>query len=49
MTFLAEFCEFIWERKKFWLVPVCLLILVCGGLIVLTQGSAVTPLIYTIF
>ena len=49
MSFLSEFCEFVWERKKFWLVPLFLLILVFGGLVVLVQGSAVAPLIYTIF
>jgi Family of unknown function (DUF5989) len=49
MSFLAEFWEFIWERKKFWLVPVFLLILVFGGLVVLVKGSAVAPLIYTLF
>jgi len=49
MSFLAEVWEFLWERKKFWLMPVFLLILVFGGLVVLTQGSAVAPLIYAIF
>ncbi len=49
MSFLAEFWEFIRERKKFWLVPVFLLILVFGGLVVLVKGSAVAPLIYTLF
>jgi hypothetical protein len=49
MSFLAEFWEFVWERKKFWLVPVFLLILVFGGLVVLVKGSAVAPLIYTLF
>jgi len=36
-------------RKKFWLLPILLMILVFGGLVVLTQGSAVAPFIYTIF
>ena len=49
MSFLAEVWEFLWERKQFWLMPVFLLILVFGGLVVLTQGSAVAPLIYAIF
>jgi hypothetical protein len=49
MSFLAEFWEFVWERRKFWLVPVFLLILVFGGLVVLVKGSAVAPLIYTLF
>ena len=49
MSLIAEFCEFVWERKKFWLVPVFLLILVFGGLVVAVKGSAIAPLIYTIF
>ena len=49
MSFLIEFWEFVWERRKFWLVPLFLLILVFGALVVLVQGSAVAPLIYTIF
>jgi len=49
MSFLAEVWEFLWERKKLWLMPVFLLILVFGGLVVLTQGSAVAPVIYAIF
>ncbi len=49
MSFLAEFWEFVWERKKFWLVPVFLLTLVFGGLVVLVKGSAIAPLIYAIF
>lgn len=49
MSFLAEFWAFLRERKKFWLLPVILVMLVFGGLVVLTQGSAVAPFIYTIF
>ena len=49
MSFLAEFWEFIWERKKFWLLPVFLLSLVLGGLVVAVKGSAIAPLIYAIF
>lgn len=49
MSFIAEFIEFLRVRKKYWLVPVLLVIAVFGGLIVLTQGSAVAPFIYTIF
>jgi len=49
MAFLAEFWAFICVRKKFWLLPVLLMMLVFGGLIVLTQGSAVAPFIYTLF
>ena len=36
-------------RKKFWLAPILLMMLLLGGLIVLTQGSAVAPFIYTLF
>lgn len=49
MSFLAELWDFIRTRKKFWLVPIILLMLVFGGLVVLTQGSAVAPFIYTLF
>jgi hypothetical protein len=49
MSFLVELWEFLRVRKKFWLLPIVLVMLVFGGLIVLTQGSAVAPLIYTIF
>jgi len=37
------------ERKKFWLLPILIVLLLFGGLIVLTQGSAVAPFIYTLF
>jgi len=40
---------FMRSRKKFWLAPILLMLLVFGGLIVLTKGSAVAPFIYTIF
>lgn len=49
MSFLKELWQFIGERKKFWLLPVLVMSAVLGGLIVLTQGSAVAPLIYTLF
>ena len=49
MDFLREFWEFLKIRKKYWLLPIILVLLVFGGLIVLTQGSAVAPFIYTIF
>jgi hypothetical protein len=47
--FLGEFWAFLRERKKFWLAPILLVMLLLGGLIVLTQGSAVAPFIYTLF
>jgi hypothetical protein len=44
-----EFWEFMRVRKKFWLLPVVVLMLLFGGLVILTQGSAIAPFIYTIF
>ena len=49
MAFLSEFWAFLRVRKKYWLLPVILMLLMLGGLIVLTQGSAVAPFTYTIF
>jgi hypothetical protein len=49
MDFLKEFFEFLKIRKKYWLLPILLVLVLFGGLIILTQGSAVAPFIYTIF
>ncbi|WP_415322394.1 DUF5989 family protein [Candidatus Pelagibacter sp. Uisw_127] len=49
MDFLREFWEFLKVRKKYWLLPILLVLVLFGGLIVLSQGSAVAPFIYTIF
>jgi Family of unknown function (DUF5989) len=49
MAFLAELWEFLRVKKKLWLVPILLLLLIFGGLLIVAQGSAVAPLIYTIF
>lgn len=49
MAFLAELWAFLRVRKKFWLLPVLIMMVVFGGLIVLSQGSAVAPFIYTLF
>jgi len=49
MDFLKEFFEFLKVRKKYWLLPILLVLVLFGGLIILTQGSAVAPFIYTIF
>lgn len=49
MSFLSEFWQFLKVRKKFWLLPMILMLVLFGGLIVLAQGSAVAPFIYTIF
>ena len=48
-SFLREIWAFLKVRKKFWLVPILLVMILLGGLIVLTQGSAVAPFIYTLF
>ena len=48
-SFVAEFWRFLRVRKKFWLLPVLVLLALFGGLVVLTQGSAVAPFIYTLF
>lgn len=49
MSILKELWQFLKVRKKFWLFPVILVMLFLGALIVLGQGSAVAPFIYTIF
>ncbi len=49
MSFLSEFWAFIRARKKFWLLPVFIMMFLFGGLLVLAEGSAVAPFIYTIF
>jgi len=49
MSFLAELWAFLKVRKKFWLLPVILVMLLVGGLLLLAQGSAVAPFIYTLF
>jgi len=47
--FVLELWAFMRERKKFWLLPIVLVLLLFGALIVFTQGSAVAPFIYTLF
>lgn len=47
--FVVELWSFMKERKKFWLLPILVVLLLFGSLIVLTQGSAVAPFIYTLF
>ena len=49
MSFLKEFWKFLKVRKKYWLLPILLMMVLFGGLIVLSQGSAVAPFIYTLF
>ncbi|MDC6468836.1 DUF5989 family protein [Candidatus Pelagibacter sp.] len=49
MDFIKEFWEFLRIRKKYWLFPILLTLVLFGALIVLSQGSAIAPFIYTIF
>ena len=49
MSFVKEFWEFLKERKKYWLLPIIIVLALFGALIVLSQGSVVAPFIYTIF
>jgi len=49
MSFIKELWAFMKERKKFWLLPIITVMLLLGALIVLAQGSAVAPFIYTLF
>jgi len=49
MNFFREFFTFLKYRKKYWLLPLIIILLIFGSLIVLTQGTAVAPFIYTIF
>ncbi|MCA0871493.1 DUF5989 family protein [Seohaeicola saemankumensis] len=49
MSFVGELWSFMRARKKFWLAPILIMMVLLGGLIVLTQGSAVAPFIYTLF
>ena len=49
MEFLKEFWEFLIVRKKYWLLPIIITLVLFGGLIILSQGSVVAPFIYTIF
>lgn len=49
MSIFAELWQFIRARKKYWLLPIVMMMALFGGLIVLTQGTAVAPFIYTVF
>jgi competence protein ComGC len=48
-SFLKEMWSFMRVRKKFWLAPIIIMMLILGVLLVLAQGSAVAPFIYTLF
>jgi len=49
MEFLKEFLQFLKIRKKYWLLPIIIVLVLFGGLIILSQGSVIAPFIYTIF
>lgn len=49
MDFIKEFFRFLLIRKKYWLMPIIIILMIFGLLIVLTQGTVVAPFIYTIF
>jgi hypothetical protein len=49
MSFLNELWRFLAARKKFWLMPIIVVMLVVGGLLILAQGSVIAPFIYTLF
>jgi hypothetical protein len=49
VSFLAELWTFLRARKKLWLLPIVLVMLVMGGLLIIAQGSALAPFIYTLF
>jgi len=49
MSFIKELWNFMKVRKKFWLLPILLMMALFGALIVLSQGSAVAPFVYTLF
>ena len=49
LSVLSEFWDFLKVRKKWWLLPIVIFLVLLGGLIILTQGSALAPFIYAIF
>jgi Family of unknown function (DUF5989) len=49
MSFVAELWAFVKSRKKFWLLPLLVIMLIMGTLLVFAQGSAIAPFIYTLF
>ena len=49
MAFVLELWAFLRTRKKFWLIPVILMMVIFGGLVVISNGSALAPFIYTLF
>jgi hypothetical protein len=49
LEFLSDLWQFMRTRKKFWLAPIILVMVMLGGLIIFAQGSAVAPFVYTLF
>tara|TARA_B100000287_G_C20441890_1_gene705946 strand:- start:27 stop:176 length:150 start_codon:yes stop_codon:yes gene_type:complete len=49
MDFIKEVWEYFKERKKYWLIPIVLILMIMGGLIIVSQGTTIAPFIYTIF
>ena len=49
MEFLKELWIFLRARKKFWLMPIIIVMIILGGLLILAQGSVIAPFIYTLF
>ena len=49
MSYIIEVLRFIFTRKKYWIAPVLIILLILGGLLIVSQGSSVAPYIYTIF
>ena len=49
MDFIKEFFKFLIIRRKYWLIPILIFLLMFGGFLVVTQGTAIAPFIYTIF
>ncbi len=49
MEFVKDLWDFMRERKKFWLAPIIIVLVLLGGLILLAEGTAVAPFVYTLF
>ena len=49
MSFIIEFFNFLKQRKKLWLAPIIIVMVILGGLLIFAQGSVVAPFIYTLF
>jgi len=49
ISIIKELFEFLMKKKKFWIIPIIIILLLIGFLIILTEGSAIAPFIYTLF